>query len=185
MELIAHEKSIRTKRALGRMVMIGLGVAGLAGCASSSVSPRATAAASGGGASGARVADVGSVVVSYAISGENRELLERLNGAARLKTTIEGKLAEAAKLKSGSPRVLQVEVTDIRLRSAATMVWAGVMAGVDTLQVQVTVRDAGQVVHQFTTGASTSGVGVVGNFPMDSRYQTMADAVAERIAKDL
>src|SRR6185436_274150 len=120
-------------------------------------------------ASGARVADVGSVVVSS--SDEKRELLDKLNGIARLKTAIEGKVAEAAKLKSGSSRVLHVQVTDIRLRSSATMVWAGVMAGVDTLQVQVTVREGGQVVYQFTTGASTSGVGVVGNFPMDSRYQ--------------
>ena len=169
------------KRSFGRMVVIGLVAAGLAGCSSSSV--RARAAASGVATSGARVADVGSVVVSY--SGEKRELLDKVNGTARLKTAIERKVAEAGKLKSGSSRVLDVQVTDIRLRSANTMVWAGVMAGVDTLQVQVTVRESGQVVSQFTTGASTSGIGVVGNFPMDSRYETMVDEVAARISNEL
>jgi hypothetical protein len=147
------------------------------GCSSKTAEPQTSV--------GARVIDVGSIVVRYAssVATDDRKLLDEVNGGPRLKTAVEGELGKAAKLRSGSPRVLEIEVTEFRLRSGATVFLAGIMAGVDTLQVKVRVREGAQVVREFTTGDSTSGG--FGGLSSSSRYQTMADAVAERLRTEL
>ena len=163
---------------MGSILRIGLllAVVFAGGCSSKTAEPTSI---------GARVSDVGNIVVSYAssIAADDRKLLDEVNGGPRLKTAVEGELGKAAKLRSGSSRVLEIEVTEFRLRSGATVFLAGIMAGVDTLQVKVRVREGAQVVREFTTGDSTSG-GFSG-FSSSSRYQTMADAVAERLRTEL
>jgi hypothetical protein len=161
------------------MTALLLTTALLGGCSSKATAPPA--------ASGVRVGDVGSIVVTYAssISAADRKLLDEVNGGPRLKTAIESELAKAAKLRSGSPRVLEVELTEFRLRSGATVFWTGILSGVDTLQIQVKVRDGGRVVRQFATGDSTGGGISPTGFSSSNRYQIMADAVAERLRDEL
>jgi hypothetical protein len=131
--------------------------------------------------SGAPVAHVDAVVVTVgaAIGADERRILDEVNGAPRLRTAIEGELGKAGKLETGGGRVLEVEITDFRLRSGATVFFAGIMAGVDTLYVRAVVRQDGRVIRELTTGDSTSG-GFAG-LSSSSRFQTMADALAERL----
>ena len=157
------------------MVLV-LGVS-LVACSSKTASPPA--------ATGERVSDVGSVVVTIAspVTADAGQTLDEVNAGPRLKTAIEAQLGKTGKLKSGSSRVLEIEVIEFRLRSGATVFLAGIMAGVDTLQFRATVRENGRIVRQFVTGDSTSG-GFAG-LSSSSRYQTMADAASERLATEL
>ena len=151
----------------------------LAGCSSKTAAPSTQSAA---GPSGV---DVGSVVVVLgdSISADARKIVDEVNGVARLKTAIDGELGKAGRLKTGSTRVLEIKVSEFRLRSGATVFWAGIMSGVDTLQVHAVVREGSRTVREFDTGDSTSGA--FAGLSSSSRFQTMTDAVAERVKKEL
>ncbi len=136
-------------------------------------------------ATGQPVQDVGSVVVTVAtaLSPDRKAAFDEVNGTRRLQVAVEGAVSKVAKLTQASSRVLEVEVTGFRLRSGATVFWAGIMAGVDILDVDVRVRDGSQVVRTYTTGVGSSGI--KGGLTSSSRFQPMADVVAERIAEQL
>ena len=160
------------------LVLLVAGLAQAAGCSGHS-QPEVPVA------TGPRVPNVGSVVVtvSGAVSPDVKEIFDEVNGTKRLQVAVEGAGAKVAKLTPGSPRVLEVEVTAFRLRSGATVFWAGIMAGVDTLDVNVTVRDGDHVVRTYTSGVGSSGI--KGGLTSSSRFQPMADVVAERVAEQL
>lgn len=159
------------------VVLLAIAIVGATACSSrQSEEPVAT---------GPPVANVGTVVVSVSstLDADDKRIFDEVNGTTRLKAAVEGAVTKIAKLTPGSPRVLEVEVTGFRLRSGATVFWAGIMAGVDTLDVDVTVRDGAQVLRTYTTGCGSSGI--QGGLTSSSRFQPMADTVAERVAEQL
>ncbi|MCK6557213.1 hypothetical protein L6Q96_21945 [Candidatus Binatia bacterium] len=158
-------------------VLIFSALASMAGCSareSEHVAP-----------TGQPVASVGKVVVTVApsLAADNKTIIDEVNGLPRLRAAIEGELSKKGKLDENSPRVLNVEITDFRLRSGALVFWLGIMAGVDTLDVGVQVRDGEQVVRSYTTGVGSSGI--AGGLTSSSRFQPMADVVAERVVEQL
>lgn len=123
------------------------------------------------------------VSVSDKVDPDGQQIFSEVDGTPRLKQAVEKAVANVAKLNAASPRVLEVEVTGFRLRSGATVFWAGIMAGVDTLDVNVAVREGQQVTRSYTTGVGSSGI--AGGLTSSSRFQPMADVVAERVANQL
>jgi hypothetical protein len=167
------------KRLFVMAILVACGV--FAACSSPSRAPSPQPASSGS----ASVPDVGSVVVELGstIDSDDRKILDEVNGVARLQTAIEGELRKSGRLKPESARVLQVQVKEFRLRSGATAFMTGIMSGVDTLQVHATVSEGGRPLREIDTGDSTSGA--FSGPSSSSRYQTMVDALAERIGKAL
>ena len=162
-----------------RSVVFALGLALLASCSSRSAQePEAAGIGQPG-------VDVGSITVTLApsLEADAKTVFDEVNGTIRLKAAVEGILTKVGRLKPGSPRAMEVEVTDFRLRSGATVFWVGIMAGVDILDVTVTVRDGSQIVRQFSTGVGSSGI--AGGLSSSSRFQPMADVVADRVAEQL
>lgn len=134
---------------------------------------------------GLPVKDVGTIIVTVSdkVDPDDQQIFKEVDGTPRLKQALEKAVANVAKLNAVSPRVLEVQVTGFRLRSGATVFWAGVMAGVDTLDVDVAVRDGQQITRSYTTGVGSSGI--AGGLTSSSRFQPMADVVAERVADEL
>ena len=146
------------------------------GCASETTSPT----------SGAKVADVGKVVVTIgsSVNGDNRKLLDEISAPERLQVAIQTSLTKAGKFNSASPRVLEAQVTDLRLRSRVTTFMTSQWSGIDALTVEVTVRQGEQVVRQFPSGYLPTGT-LSPNASWRFRFETMALATAERIAQTL
>lgn len=132
------------------------------------------------------VLNVGGVVVSVsdAVPADWQQRLEEVYGTSRLHTAVWDALMRVAKLDRHSPRVLEVQVTRFRLRSSALVLWVGLMAGVDYLDVKAVVRDGTRTVREYTTGAATAGLGW-GLIGQVERFQKLAGAVAERVAEQL
>lgn len=61
---------------------------------------------------------------------------------------------------SGSISV-DVEIVGLRVRSTSSAIWWGMMAGADTITVQVSVTENGQSIKSFQTGTSTALGGFV------------------------
>jgi hypothetical protein len=133
---------------------------------------------------GAPIPQVGSVVVDMApeLPADRRARLDKLGATFLLKGALEAALSKAGKFDAQSPVVLQVDITKFRLRSGATVFWFGVMAGGDYMDVRAAAHDGDRTLRQVETGAGSIGAG---GLSQDSRFATLARAVADRVTKDL
>lgn len=165
-------------RNLGHVVL-GIGLAGAVACSSGrGPSPGAAEV-------GEPVPSVGRVVVtmSSALPADRRSRLEAVDGPSRLARAVEAELRRAGRIAPQSSRVLTLEVTKYRMRSGATVFWAGLMAGGDFLEVAATVTEGDRTVRSFTTGAGTSGA--FAGLDQVSRFEKVTGAVAQRVVKAL
>ena len=77
-----------------------------------------------------------------------------------------------------------VEIVKMRVRSTASAIWWGMMAGVDVIDVHVSVSENGHRLKDFETGVSTSLGGFIYG-AQGKRITRMIDALSKRIAADL
>ena len=157
----------------------GIALVVLLGCSSQRApAPEKTPAA-------ASIPAVASVVVTVAESlpADRQDRFRRVDGQSRLVRAIEAELGHSGKLDRQSGRLLEVQVTRYRLRSGATTFWLGVMAGADVLDVEATVRNEGQILKQYTTGAGTTGA--FAGLDQISRFEKLATAVSRRVVQQL
>jgi len=153
-----------------------LGVAAMVGCsARHSPSPEAV---------GERVASVGrlTVTVSEVVSAGRMARFEKVDGPARLTAAVESELARVGKLERESTRVLELVVTQYRLRSGASVFMWGMMAGGDSIAVDVVVREGERTLRTYSTGA---GSVAAGGLDQASRFERLARAVGERVVMEL
>jgi len=115
------------------------------------------------------------------IDAERVQVFQQQDGTARLRNALLDELADSR--RSGQQvNEIRLLVTRFRLRSTASGVLVGAMAGADMLDVAVTVR--GQTVRTFNAGAG----GVAAGFIKPSatgRFNGLVRLVAERIVKEL
>ncbi|MGH7897301.1 MAG: DUF4410 domain-containing protein [Candidatus Binatia bacterium] len=165
-------------RRLGLGIITVLALAVVSACSSKTAETKSQAR-------GPSTADVGKVVVTIAntIDADGKKVLGEVNAVSRLQAAVLGELTKAGKFKAASPRALEIQVTEFRLRSGTAVFLAGIMAGVDSLNVQVTVRDGSSTGRQYKTGDSSTGA--FAGLTSSSRFQPMADAVAVRVAEEL
>ena len=83
-----------------------------------------------------------------------------------------------------SPVQLALTVTNFRIRSTATSVWFGAMAGADVLDVEATATKDDQVLARWKTG-SGSVVGGLIRPGVDGRFDRLVTTTAERIVGGL
>ncbi len=79
---------------------------------------------------------------------------------------------------------LHITLTDFRLRSGASALWLGVMAGADRLAVDVSVSQQGKIVKTFQTDTSTVLGGLALPAP-SQRINRMAKTLSTRIVSGL
>jgi len=160
-------------------IVLALGLAAAMGCSSQRPASPDKAPSAG------MVANVGSVVVTVVetLPADRQERFGKVDGPSRLARAMESELTRAGRLDRHSGRVLGVQVTKFRLRSGATVFWAGLMAGADILDVRATVREGETVLEDYTTGAGTTGA--FAGLDQVSRFEKLATAVAERVVKKL
>jgi hypothetical protein len=129
------------------------------------------------------VAKVGKVVVTVAaaVADDREDRFDKVGGTERLTAALTEELTSTGRFDAGSPEVLQVTVTSYRMRSGAAVFMAGMMAGGDSMEVQVAVTDGTATFKQFKTGAG----GVAGGLDQQSRFDRVAKAVAERVVAQL
>jgi Domain of unknown function (DUF4410) len=77
--------------------------------------------------------------------------------------------------------VLNIRIIKMRVRSTASALWWGVMAGADYITVQVDVLEAGRSLKTFETGTSTALGGFIFG-GREVRISRMLDALSKRIA---
>lgn len=137
------------------------------------------------GPTGQPVASVAKVLVTLAdaLDPDDKTDIDEVNGVPRLRAALEDELSRTGRLDPGSPNVLEVQVTDFRLRSGTIVFLVGIISGVDILGVDVEVRDGVRVLRSYSTGVGSSGV--AGGLSASSRFQPMADVVAERVVEQL
>lgn len=131
------------------------------------------------------VPQVGSVVVTMSgeLPKERQEQFEKLGGPFLMKGAFEAALARGGKLDAASPVALAVEVSKFRLRTGATVFWAGAMAGGDVLDVRAVARDGDRDLRRVETGAGS--IGGLAGLTQTSRFARLVEAVADRVVKDL
>jgi hypothetical protein len=131
---------------------------------------------------GAIVKDVGRVIVTTSpeIPPDVMERLEEVHGVSSLRQAVETKVERVGKVNPSSPRTLDVEIIRCRLRFTAVVFWAGIMSGVDYLDVKVTVHEGDRIVRQYETGAAS-----LKGMRESTRWERMVDAVGERVAEQL
>lgn len=146
--------------------------------------PKSAPAPAGLTASGGPVAKIGSVQVTVAdaVADDRETRFTKVDGVARMTAALTAELAKTGRFDASSPNVLNVQVTKYRMRSGAAVFMAGMMAGADQMEVNVTVTDKGATVKQFTTGA---GSVMGGGLDQNSRFERVSAAVAERVVAQL
>jgi len=85
---------------------------------------------------------------------------------------------------SSGSLLVNVEIVKMRVRSTASAIWWGMMAGADVIDVHVSVSENGHRLKDFETGVSTSLGGFIYG-AQGKRITRMIDALSKRIAADL
>jgi len=85
--------------------------------------------------------------------------------------------------------LMEITVTDFRLRSGVAVFWIGVMAGDDYLAAKVTVRRGGVILKSFDASAKSSDSAwsamATGRVTSNSRADLFCRMIAKRIVKEL
>jgi len=163
-----------------RWVAIGCLALTVGGCSSATLPP---------GSLVAQAMSAGDPQVTVSVDGsgiaaERREAFEQRGGAEALANAVLNELASTAKQPAPGPAELRVVVTSFRLRSTGSGFWLGVMAGVDRLDVDVTVIDDGQVVKTYSTGVAGAIAGMI-KPGADGRFDGLIEVTAQRIVAEL
>ena len=80
--------------------------------------------------------------------------------------------------------LLDIRIIKMRVRSTASAIWWGVMAGADYITVKVDVLEAGRSLKTFETGTSTA----LGGFffgGREVRISRMLDTLSKRIVEKI
>lgn len=156
----------------------------LAGCASG-VTQRPRSASDGAERTLA-LADARVARVSFKLSAEAQQMAAKnpVFDAAVLQTKLERHLAERRLLASTARQTLEVELIDLRARSAGAAFLGGVLAGPDHLIGTVTVRSPdGRVLKKYDVSASYWLGGVAGS--QDMRMGWLYNQFAQHTADAL
>jgi hypothetical protein len=167
-----------------RTVLLVVLVSGCAGSKPSpSVSPAAAPAAVVPIEPGASPSDVPLNVDEGQLSPERRAAFDKLSGPSRLTAAVREEMARQGRVPA-PPVQLQLVITNFRIRSTATSVWFGAMAGADMLDVETTAVKDNQVLKQWKTG-SGSVVGGLIRPGVEGRFERLIGTTAERIVAGL
>jgi hypothetical protein len=79
---------------------------------------------------------------------------------------------------------MRLLVTRFRLRSTATGVWVGAMAGADMLDVTATLVRGGEAVRTVSTGVGGIAAGLI-KPSATGRFNGLVREVARRLVKEL
>ena len=122
------------------------------------------------------------VTLGPQIVAERAQAFQEQDGATRLRDAVlDEMIAHRQRWPADDVSVL---VTGFRLRSTSAGFWLGAMAGVDVLDVAVTVAHDGATVRTFTTGAGGFAAGII-KPSASGRFNGLVKEVAERIVKEL
>jgi hypothetical protein len=132
---------------------------------------------------GASPADVPLSVDEGRLSSERRVAFDKLSGPTRLAAAVREEMARQGRVPA-PPVHLVLVVTNFRIRSTATSVWFGAMAGADMLDVETTAVKDDRVVKQWKTG-SGSVVGGLIRPGVEGRFERLIGTTAERIVAGL
>ena len=162
-------------------------VALVSGCSGRTPSPSASPAASPGAVvpiePGASPGDVPLSVDETRLSPERRAVFDKLSGSSRLAAAVREEMARQGRVPA-PPVQLVLVVTNFRIRSTATSVWFGAMAGADMLDVETTAAKDDRVLKQWKTG-SGSVVGGLIRPGVEGRFDRLIGTTAERIVAGL
>ena len=117
------------------------------------------------------------------LSPERRAAFEKLNGPTRLVAAVREEMARQQRVPA-PPVQLALTVTEFRIRSTATSVWFGAMAGADVLDVQTVAAKDGQILAQWKTGAGSIVGGLI-RPGIDGRFERLISTTAQRIVAGL
>jgi len=158
----------------------------LAACSSERMPPPAgppTGADVTSAGSAATAAEVGITIDSSRLPAERRAVFDKMSGNTRLDAALRDQMLKQGR-RVAPPAQLDVVVTAFRLRSTATSVWFGAMAGGDLLDVDVVVKSNGQEVKHFKTGAGQIRGGLIAP-SAEGRFERLTTATAERVVGQL
>jgi len=171
-------------RTVTRTVLLVVLVSGCAGPKPSpSVSPAGPPTAVVPIEPGASPGDVPLSVDEGRLSPERRVAFDKLSGSSRLAAAVREEMARQGRVPA-PPVQLVLVVTNFRIRSTATSVWFGAMAGADMLDVETTALKDNQVLKQWKTG-SGSVVGGLIRPGVEGRFERLIGTTAERIVAGL
>ena len=123
-------------------------------------------------------------VDANSLQGDAREAFYQHNGAKSLAAEVSAELVKTGKELEPRLTELQIDVTKLRLRSTATGLWLGVMAGADILDVNVTLMSGSNVLRSYTTGVGGAMAGLV-KPTAEGRFKGLVELVSERIVQGL
>lgn len=112
-----------------------------------------------------------------------RAAFEKLDGPARLIAAVREEMARQRRVPAPTIQ-LALTITNFRIRSTATSVWFGAMAGADILDVEATAAKDDLVLNRWKTG-SGSIVGGLIRPGMDGRFERLISTTAQRIVAGL
>jgi len=120
-----------------------------------------------------------------ALNGEQADAASRYRVGERLQQAITGVLSARSRYDAENGVVsLHIMVNSLRLRSAASALMFGVMAGPDRLAVDVIVKQEGRIVKTYHTDTSTALGGLLLPAPTQ-RIERMVKTLSERIVLGL
>jgi hypothetical protein len=116
--------------------------------------------------------------------GDHTEQFDKYSAASELQAQLTSVLRKSGQFAEDGPIVVDVTVTDFRLRSGAAAFWLGAMAGADFIRADVTARRGGATIKTFSTDTSTALGGAASTSPT-RRTARLVNSLAARIAKGL
>ena len=124
------------------------------------------------------------VTVDPQLDAERAAAFNKSDGPTLLRDAV---LAELGKTNKGATlqgTQVQLQVTRFRLRSTATGVWFGGMAGADMLDVSVSLVRDGTTERTFATGTGGIAAGLI-KPSAEGRLNGLVTTVAERVVAQL
>jgi len=116
--------------------------------------------------------------------GDHTEQFDKYSAASALQGQLTSVLRESGQFAEDGPIVVDVTITDFRLRSGASTFWLGFMAGADYIKADVTALRGGATIKTFSTDTSTA-LGGAANTSPTRRTTRLINSLAKRIAKGL
>ena len=124
------------------------------------------------------------VSVAPQIEVDRVRVFQEQDGSTRLRDAVLDELVDSGKRSRRDADEIRVLVTRFRLRSTASGVWVGAMAGADMLDVTVTLVRGGETTRTFDTGVGGITAGLI-KPSASGRFNGLVRLVAERIVKEL
>jgi len=125
--------------------------------------------------------DVTVNVDATSLPDEKRRVFDSYHGPDQLKNAVLAELLKTGKRPAPGPAEMKITVTGFRLRSTASVVGFGMMAGGDGLEVDVVVLSDSRVLKSYKTGSGS----VMGGYSGQGRLDRLIGTTAERIVRDL